>query len=152
LPEKWESNEPVQGRQGETGVIPSIESIQIQSAEISHAASEVRRLVLEHVVSHNGGYLSQAWSSAEILTTLYMHLMKLAPSIAPMVPEPFDDSRITNPQYLTVVVTMVPPVRIWTGLWLRHRTTHWFFMLFWLLPDVCREGTTAIQSGWIAWR
>ena len=49
----------------------------------------VRRRVLEHTVRHNGGNLSQACSAAEILATLYGHLMRLDPSTAPPIPPPF---------------------------------------------------------------
>jgi transketolase len=57
--------------------------------EVERAARGIRRRVLEHTVAHNGGYLSQACSSAEILATLYMHVMRLGPSAAPMVPPAF---------------------------------------------------------------
>ncbi len=82
-------------------MIPA-DTVELDSSKITEAAAEVRRLVLEHVVANNGGYLSQACSSAEILTTLYMHLMNLGPSLAPMVPPPFDDvPGLTNPDYVT---------------------------------------------------
>jgi transketolase len=45
--------------------------------------------VLEHTINNNGGYLSQACSSAEIFATLYTRVMNLGPSHAPMVPLPF---------------------------------------------------------------
>jgi transketolase len=49
----------------------------------------VRRRVLEHTLKNNGGYLSQACSSAEILATLYLRVMRLGPSLAPLTPRPF---------------------------------------------------------------
>ena len=49
----------------------------------------IRRRVLEHTLNNNGGYLSQACSSAEILATLYTHVMRLGPSEGPLVPKPF---------------------------------------------------------------
>jgi transketolase len=45
--------------------------------------------VLEHTLKNNGGYLSQACSSAEVLATLYVRVMNLGESRAPMVPRPF---------------------------------------------------------------
>ena len=54
----------------------------------SHAravARGIRLRVFEHTITHNGGYLSQACSAAELLATLYTHIMKLGPSIAPPV-------------------------------------------------------------------
>ncbi|MCL6596895.1 MAG: transketolase [Firmicutes bacterium] len=59
---------------------------------VAHAyrvAHGVRRRVLEHTIANNGGYLSQACSSAEILATLYTRVMRLGPSVAPMVPLAF---------------------------------------------------------------
>ncbi|MBN1318571.1 MAG: hypothetical protein JXA42_24030 [Anaerolineales bacterium] len=52
-------------------------------------ARGIRRRVLEHTIENNGGYLSQACSSAEILATLYTRIMKLGPSQAPMIPRLF---------------------------------------------------------------
>jgi len=52
-------------------------------------ANAVRARVLEHALDRNGAYLSQACSSAEILSTLYVRVMKLGPSQAPLIPRPF---------------------------------------------------------------
>ncbi len=57
--------------------------------EAKRVALGIRRRVLAHTLSNNGGYLSQACSSAEILAVLYTKVMQLAPSQAPLVPEPF---------------------------------------------------------------
>ena len=56
---------------------------------VQHVAHAVRRRVLEHTLRHNGGYLSQACSSAEVLATLYLRVMRLGPSQAPPDPRPF---------------------------------------------------------------
>ncbi len=56
---------------------------------IRQTADAVRRRVLEHTLNNNGGYLSQACSSAEILSTLYLRVMCLGPSQAPLVPRRF---------------------------------------------------------------
>ena len=53
------------------------------------AAAGIRRRVLAHTLYNNGGYLSQACSSAEILATLYTRVMHLGPSTAPLMPRPF---------------------------------------------------------------
>ena len=52
-------------------------------------AAGIRRQVFEHTLRHNGGYLSQACSAAEILATLYCDVLRLGPSVAPAVPRPF---------------------------------------------------------------
>jgi transketolase len=52
----------------------------------------VRRRVLEYTLRNNGGYLSQACSSAEILATLYLRALNLGPSIASGVPGLFRGS------------------------------------------------------------
>lgn len=57
--------------------------------EARRVAAAIRRRALEFTLRNNGGYLSQAASSAEMLATLYTHVMKLGPSIAPRIPEPF---------------------------------------------------------------
>lgn len=57
--------------------------------DIYRVADKVRLRVLDHILKNNGGYMSQACSSAETLATLYMKIMKLGESEAPMVPPPF---------------------------------------------------------------
>jgi transketolase len=52
-------------------------------------ARRIRRRVLEFTIENNGGYLSQACSSAEILATLYTRVMNLGPSTMPPIPAPF---------------------------------------------------------------
>ena len=52
-------------------------------------ASGIRRRTMAHTIINNGGYLSQACSSAEILAALYLKVMDLGPSTAPSVPPPF---------------------------------------------------------------
>lgn len=61
------------------------------SADVTIAAIArgIRRRVLEHTIANDGGYLSQACSSAEILASLYGELMHLAPSAGPGRPGPF---------------------------------------------------------------
>ena len=46
---------------------------------IEQIAAGVRRRVFEHVLKHNGGYLSQALSASEIFAALYGGGMRLAP-------------------------------------------------------------------------
>lgn len=58
--------------------------------EILEVADAVRRRVLLHTIAANGGYLCQACSSAEALATLYMRIMRLGPSIGPMIPPRFE--------------------------------------------------------------
>jgi transketolase len=79
--------------------MPDLENRQLEARQ---AAAGVRRRVLEYTVKNNGGYLSQACSSAEILSALYVRIMNLGPSSAPMVPLPFrgvpnaDNTRYTT--------------------------------------------------------
>lgn len=56
---------------------------------VRETAAEMRMRVLEHCLKNDGGYLSQACSSAEILSTLYLKTMRLGPSVAAPVPPPF---------------------------------------------------------------
>src|ERR1700690_1304376 len=57
--------------------------------EVRLAARHIRRRVLEHTLKHNGGYMSQACSSAEIFPPLYLRIMNLAPVDKPLQPKPF---------------------------------------------------------------
>lgn len=59
------------------------------SRQVQRIADAVRCRVLEHTLKNNGGYLSQACSSAEILATLYLRVMRLGPCQAPLTPRPF---------------------------------------------------------------
>ena len=72
------------------------------AAEVRRVADAVRRRVLEYTLKNNGGYLSQACSSAELLTTLYLRVMRLGASTAPLVPRPFAGvPRPNNPNAFT---------------------------------------------------
>jgi len=57
--------------------------------EVKRVALGIRRRVFEHTIKNQGGYLSQACSSADFLATLYIKTMKLGASIAPFIPRPF---------------------------------------------------------------
>jgi transketolase len=71
-------------------------------AQARAVARRIRLRVLEHTIAHNGGYLSQACSAAELLATLYTRVMKLAPSEAPMIPPPFPGvPSVGNRDYFT---------------------------------------------------
>ena len=49
----------------------------------------IRRRVFEHSIRNNGGYLSQACSSAEQMAWLYNEELTLGPPTLPMIPKPF---------------------------------------------------------------
>lgn len=69
---------------------PTNQSLQPDWVELArNVARGIRTRVLEHTLKQNGGYLSQACSSAELLSVLYTRLMKLGPSVAPAIPRPF---------------------------------------------------------------
>ena len=70
--------------------------------EVRRVAAGIRRRVLEHTIRNNGGYLSQACSSAEILATLYVKVMDLGTIETPLVPRPFPGvPGPDNPDYFT---------------------------------------------------
>ena len=58
--------------------------------QIDQIAARIRRRVFEHVMKHDGGYLSQALSSAGIFACLYGDAMNLEPMSAPLDPQPFE--------------------------------------------------------------
>jgi len=67
-------------------------------------ARGIRQRALELTIKNNGGYLSQACSSAEIFAALYTKIMKLGPSQAPMTPPPFPGvPSANNPNSITGV-------------------------------------------------
>ncbi len=69
-----------------------------------NTASGIRRRTLEHTIAANGGYLSQACSSAEIFAALYTKIMNLGPCEAPPIPLPFPGvPSKTNRDYFTGV-------------------------------------------------
>ena len=69
---------------------------------VREIARGIRRRVLEYALRSNGGYVSQACSSAELLASLYGGLMRLGPSEGPQVPLPFPGSPSgDNPGYFT---------------------------------------------------
>jgi len=71
-------------------------------AGVHQAAQGVRARVLKYTLENNGGYLSQACSAAELLTTLYLKAMRLGASVAPAIPEPFPGvPGPDNPHYFT---------------------------------------------------
>jgi transketolase len=75
-----------------------------QQEKIRKVAAGIRRRALEFTIKNNGGYLSQACSSAEIFAALYTKIMKLGPSQAPMIPPPFPGvPGPDNPNYITGV-------------------------------------------------
>ena len=57
--------------------------------QTERVARGIRTRVLRHVLENDGGYMSQACSSAEILAALYTRIMRLGPSRAPLVPPSF---------------------------------------------------------------
>lgn len=68
----------------------SLRAASLDLDEVARIAAGVRARVLDHTVANDGGYLSQACSSAEMLAALYGGLMRLGPSEGPMIPPPFE--------------------------------------------------------------
>ncbi len=68
--------------------------------ETQRIADNIRRRVFGYVMKNNGGYLSQACSSAEIFALLYNKVMNLGPSKAPLIPKEFMDvPGLRNPSF-----------------------------------------------------
>lgn len=59
-------------------------------ATAERIAAGIRRRVLAHVLANNGGYLSQACSSAELLAALYGSVLRLSPTPGPLLPTSFE--------------------------------------------------------------
>jgi len=57
--------------------------------EVKRVALGIRRRVFEHSIKNNGGYLSQACSSAEIFSVLYVKALNIGDSIGTPIPLAF---------------------------------------------------------------
>ncbi|OPJ64673.1 transketolase [Clostridium oryzae] len=57
--------------------------------KIYKIAAGIRRRVLEHTIKNNGGYLSQACSSAEIFSALYLSILNIERLKKPIAPGKF---------------------------------------------------------------
>lgn len=73
---------------------------------VEKIAFGIRRRVLSHTINKNGGYLSQACSSAEIFASLYSSLLHLAPLDHPLpsrdfigVPGPKNSEYVTGAEF-----------------------------------------------------
>lgn len=58
--------------------------------KIQQIARGIRRRVLAHTLANNGGYMSQACSSAELLAALYSSLVNLGPTHGALIPGEFE--------------------------------------------------------------
>lgn len=67
--------------------------------DVKRLAAGIRRRVLEYVLKNNGGYLSQACSSAEIFASLYGRIMKLGEVRTPITPQEFCGTPAENNSY-----------------------------------------------------
>lgn len=57
--------------------------------DVYRAANGIRCRVMEHTIKNKGGYLSQACSSAEIFSTLYLRVLNIGEVERPLVPAKF---------------------------------------------------------------
>lgn len=72
------------------------------TTRVETIAAGIRLRVLEHVLRHGEGYLSQACSSAELLAMLYARALRLSPPERPLRPGPFAGvPGPRNPHYAT---------------------------------------------------
>ena len=68
--------------------------------DVQQLAERIRLRVFDHVMKNDGGYMSQACSSAELFATLYGRIMKLGPSQGPMIPPCFPGvPGLNNPDF-----------------------------------------------------
>lgn len=61
----------------------------ITNQEIAIAANNIRKHILGLTIERNGCYLSQACSSAEFLATMYLRVLNITKSEAPLIPTYF---------------------------------------------------------------
>jgi len=114
---------------------------------VEKVAMAVRRRVLEYTIFNNGGYLSQACSSAETLVTLYLRALNLGPSIADPIPADFRGS--PGPNIETMETSMI---RAWIASYSLRFIMPWCCILYswkledWILPPFA--GTIRMGALW----
>ncbi len=70
--------------------------------QVYDAAEGIRHRVMEHTIKNNGGYLSQACSSAEIFAALYLKILNLEAVENPILPGKFQGvPGHNNPNHIT---------------------------------------------------
>ncbi len=78
------AGESTKKKQTKTAGKPANKQKKDSVERIEQIAAGVRRRVFEHVLKHDGGYLSQALSAGEIFGALYGGAMRLAPCERPL--------------------------------------------------------------------
>lgn len=68
---------------------------------IRSIAQGIRQRVLAHTLANNGGYMSQACSSAELLGSLYGGLLNLGPTGSPLMPPEFSGVPAVGHDHIT---------------------------------------------------
>lgn len=67
----------------------NIETHGLWQEEVKKTADNIRLRVMEHTVKNKGGYLSQACSSAEIISSLYLKILNIGEVEEPIIPQSF---------------------------------------------------------------
>jgi transketolase len=112
--------------------------------ECERIARGIRRRVLDHTLKNNGGYLSQACSSAEILATLYNRIMRLGPSHGPLIPRLFAGvPGPENPNSFTGAEYNGPRGEHWDRF--VFSPVHYALVLYSTLIEVGRLGPSALE-------
>jgi transketolase len=114
-------------------------------ADVDRVASNIRRRVLKYTLSNNGGYLSQACSSAETLATLYLRALRLGPSVALPVPGPFRGSPGPGLETITGEAYNGDPTDLTLDR-LIFSPVHYAVVLYSLLVEVGRLDEKAFDS------
>lgn len=114
-------------------------------ADVERVASNIRRRVLKYTLSNNGGYLSQACSSAETLATLYLRALRLGPSVALPVPGPFRGSPGPGLETITGEAYNGDPTDLTLDR-LIFSPVHYAVVLYSLLVEVGRLDEKAFDS------
>lgn len=112
--------------------------------QIYNVANRIRIRVLEHTIKNNGGYLSQACSSAEILATLYMAVLNLGKVKKPLMPKPF--SGVPGPfntDYLTGAYFNAPKAPVYDRFFLSP--SQYSLVLYATLIEVGRMDQDALD-------
>ena len=113
------------------------------SKETQEIANSIRKRVLSHTLKNNGGYLSQACSSAEILASLYHQIMTLGPTEGPVEPKPFPGVPNQNTPNITGALYNGPRASHLDRFF--FSPVHYALVLYSTLIEMGRLGPTALD-------
>lgn len=117
---------------------------ELDHERITAVAAGIRRRVLAHVLSNNGGYMSQACSAAETLAALYTGAARLGPLDQPLDPPAFGSVPGRGVDYTTGAAFHGDPAPDLDRLMISP--AHYALVVYAALIEVGRLSETALED------